>query len=71
MTDAIIYALLVVAAIVVVRWAMRELRSLPPYVSTLGRAWHVGFRMICGLILIYLITRIGVIRNSRISPQMT
>jgi len=61
MTRLIIYALMLVAAVVVVRWAMKELRSLPSYVGPLGRAWHVGFRVLCGLILIYLITPILVI----------
>jgi len=61
MVRAIVYALLAVVAVLVVRWALRELRSLPPYVGTLGRAWHVGFRILCGLILFYLITPILVI----------
>jgi len=29
--------------------------TLPPYVGLLGRAWHYVFRIICGLILLYLI----------------
>ena len=61
MARAIIYALLIVLAIIVVRWALRELRALPSYVGVLGRTWHVGFRVICGLILLYLITPILVI----------
>jgi putative spermidine/putrescine transport system permease protein len=61
MLRLIIYALMLIAAVVVVRWAMRELRTLPSYVGPLGRTWHVGFRAICGLILIYLITPILVI----------
>jgi putative spermidine/putrescine transport system permease protein len=60
-TQLIVYALLAVAAIVIVRWAIRELRALPPYVATLGRAWHIGFRVACGAILLYLITPILVI----------
>jgi len=61
MTDLIIYALMLVAAVVVVRWAIRELRALPSYVGLLGRSWHVGFRAACGLILLFLIAPILVI----------
>jgi len=61
MVDTLIYLLLAVIAAIVVRWGLRELRSLPTYVGPLGRFWHVGFRVLCGLILIYLITPILVI----------
>lgn len=29
--------------------------TLPPYVGLLGRTWHYVFRLVCGLILLYLI----------------
>ncbi len=61
MTRLIIYALLAIVAVVVVRWAVRELRALPTYVGPLGRTWHIGFRVVCGLILLYLISPILVI----------
>ena len=61
MTDLIIYALMLIAAVVVVRWAIRELRALPSYVGLLGRSWHIGFRAACGLVLIFLIAPILVI----------
>jgi putative spermidine/putrescine transport system permease protein len=35
--------------------------ALPPYVGPLGRIWHYGFYLICGLILLFLITPILVI----------
>ncbi len=35
--------------------------ALPAYVGPLGRAWHYGFYVICGLILLFLITPILVI----------
>jgi putative spermidine/putrescine transport system permease protein len=59
--EQIVWASLAVIGVLVVRWAIRELRSLPSYVGPLGRAWHVGFRVLCGLILLYLITPILVI----------
>ena len=58
MVNLIIYALMLIAAAVVMRWAVMELRALPTYVGLLGRFWHVGFRLICGLILLYLIAPI-------------
>ena len=61
MTDLIIYALLMIIAILIVRWAIKELRALPTYVGTLGRFWHVGFRASCGAILVFLISPILVI----------
>ncbi|MFT5175677.1 MAG: hypothetical protein ACI8W7_003869, partial [Gammaproteobacteria bacterium] len=44
MVDLIIYALMLIAAAVVMRWAVMELRALPTYVGLLGRFWHIGFR---------------------------
>jgi len=35
--------------------------SLPPYVGTLGRVWHYGFRTYCGAVLAFLILPILVI----------
>ncbi len=35
--------------------------ALPPYTTPLGRTWHYGFRVICGLILLFLIMPILVI----------
>jgi putative spermidine/putrescine transport system permease protein len=35
--------------------------ALPPYVGPLGRTWHYGFYLLCGLILLFLITPILVI----------
>ena len=35
--------------------------ALPPYVGPLGRAWHYGFYLLCGLVLLFLITPILVI----------
>ncbi|MFT5449789.1 MAG: putative spermidine/putrescine transport system permease protein [Gammaproteobacteria bacterium] len=61
MIDLIIWALLFIGAIVVVRWALKELRALPSYIGLLGRFWHVGFRASCGIILIFLISPILVI----------
>lgn len=29
--------------------------NLPPYVGLLGKVWHYAFRLVCGLILLYLI----------------
>jgi len=61
MTRTLIWILLAVVALLIVRWSIRELRALPPYVGTLGRVWHISFRLICGAILLYLITPILVI----------
>lgn len=33
----------------------------PPYVGPLGRSWHYGFRILCGLILTFLIVPVLVI----------
>ncbi len=35
--------------------------ALPPYVGLLGRSWHYGFRILCGLILTFLIVPVLVI----------
>ncbi len=35
--------------------------ALPPYVGPLGKLWHYGFRVICGLIFLFLIMPILVI----------
>jgi len=35
--------------------------ALPPYVGPLGRTWHYGFRVACGLIFLFLIAPILVI----------
>lgn len=61
MADLIIYALMIIAAMIIARWALKELRALPPYIGLLGRVWHVGFRAMCGFILLYLIAPILVI----------
>jgi len=60
-TRAVVYALLAVVAVLIVRWSMRELRALPSYVGPLGSFWHVAFRVLCGAILLFLITPILVI----------
>jgi len=61
MLKAIIYALLLVGLIVAARASIKALRNLPPYVGPLGKAWFVTFRVICGAILLFLITPILVI----------
>ena len=61
MIKMLVYALLVVVLIVAVRASIKGLRSLPPYVGWLGRTWYVSFRVICGAILVFLITPILVI----------
>jgi putative spermidine/putrescine transport system permease protein len=53
--------LLFVCLAVAVRGSIRGLRNLPPYVGPLGRAWYIGFRVICGAILLFLIMPILVI----------
>ena len=35
--------------------------ALPPYVGPMGRTWHYGFRVLCGLIFLFLIAPILVI----------
>lgn len=61
MWKAIAYVLLLGIFILVVRWSINSLRQLPPYVGPLGRAWHIGFRIFCGFVLLYLIVPIIVI----------
>lgn len=61
MAKLLIYALLVVLLIIAIRASIKGLRKLPPYVGWLGRTWFVTFRVICGAILVFLITPILVI----------
>jgi putative spermidine/putrescine transport system permease protein len=61
MVKLLVYALLLVCLAVAVRSSIKGLRNLPPYVGPLGRAWFVTFRVICGAILLFLITPILVI----------
>ena len=61
MAAILIYALLFVCFAVAVRGSIKSLRGLPPYVGPLGRSWHIGFRVICGAILLFLIMPILVI----------
>lgn len=61
MTKVLIYALLIVLLIVAIRAFIKALKTLPPYVGWLGRTWFVTFRVICGAILVFLITPILVI----------
>jgi putative spermidine/putrescine transport system permease protein len=61
MVKFLVYALLFVCLAVAVRGSIRGLRNLPPYVGPLGRAWYIGFRVICGAILLFLIMPILVI----------
>ena len=61
MAKLLIYALLVVLLIIAIRASIKGLRKLPPYVGWLGRTWYVTFRVICGAILVFLITPILVI----------
>ena len=35
--------------------------ALPAYVGPLGRAWHYGFRILCGLVFFFLIMPILVV----------
>ena len=61
MLKILVYALLFIVLVVGVRASIKGLRNLPPYVGPLGRAWYIGFRVICGAILLFLITPILVI----------
>ena len=61
MIKLLVYALLLVALVVAARASINGLRSLPSYVGWLGRTWYVSFRVICGAILVFLITPILVI----------
>ncbi|MCK5363224.1 MAG: ABC transporter permease [Gammaproteobacteria bacterium] len=61
MIKLLVYALLLVCLAVAVRGSLRGLKALPPYVGPLGRTWFITFRIICGAILVFLITPILVI----------
>jgi len=61
MLKIFVYALLFICLLVAVRASIKGLRSLPPYIGPLGRAWYICFRVICGAILLFLITPILVI----------
>ena len=61
MLKALVYLLLLVCLVVAARASIKGLRTLPPYVGWLGRTWFVTFRVICGAILVFLITPILVI----------
>lgn len=61
MLKIVLYGLLLVGVAIAVRESIKGLRNLPPYVGPLGRAWFVTFRVICGAILLFLITPILVI----------
>ena len=61
MVKVLVYALLLVCLAVAVRASIKGLKNLPPYVGPLGRAWYITFRVICGAILVFLITPILVI----------
>ena len=61
MVKVLVYALLLVCLAVAVRGSIKGLKNLPPYVGPLGRAWYITFRVICGAILVFLITPILVI----------
>ena len=61
MTKILVYALLLVVLIISARASIRGLRNLPSYVGWLGRTWYISFRVICGAILVFLITPILVI----------
>ncbi len=61
MVKILVYGLLFVCLVVAVRGSIKSLRNLPPYVGPLGRSWHIGFRVICGAILLFLIMPILVI----------
>jgi putative spermidine/putrescine transport system permease protein len=61
MLKLLVYALLLVCLAVAVRASIRGFKNLPPYVGPLGRTWFITFRVICGAILLFLITPILVI----------
>jgi len=58
MLKTLIYLLLLVCLLVAARGSYKGLKNLPPYVGWLGRTWFVTFRVICGAILVFLITPI-------------
>jgi putative spermidine/putrescine transport system permease protein len=55
------YVILAVIAAAIVWWSFRSVAKLPPYVTLGGKAWHVGFHLFCGAVLLFLITPILVI----------
>ena len=61
MVKLLVYAVLLVCLAVAVRASFRGLKNLPEYVGPLGRTWFITFRVICGAILLFLITPILVI----------
>ena len=61
MAKIFIYALLFVCLALAVRGSIKGLKNLPPYIGPLGRTWYITFRVICGAILLFLITPILVI----------
>jgi len=61
MVKVLVYVLLLICLAVAVRGSIKGLKNLPPYVGPLGRAWYITFRVICGAILVFLITPILVI----------
>ena len=60
-TKIIVFGILAVCLFFAVRGSINGLRRLPVYVGPLGRFWYVAFRVICGAILVFLITPILVI----------
>ena len=60
-TKVIVFGILAVCLLFAVRGSMNGLRRLPVYIGPLGRFWYVAFRVICGAILVFLITPILVI----------
>lgn len=61
MITILLYGLLLLIFAIAVVYSIKGLRNLPPYIGPLGKAWFVTFRVICGLILLYLILPILVI----------
>lgn len=57
----LVYGSLAVIAVLTVRGFMKALANQPTYVGPLGKTWYVTFRVICGAILLFLITPILVI----------
>ena len=59
--EIVVYGILAVCLVFAVRGSINGLRGLPSYVGPLGRFWYVAFRVICGAVLLFLITPILVI----------
>jgi len=55
------YIVLFIVLVVIIRGLARSVAKLPVYTTVLGKTWHITFRVLCGLILLYLITPILVI----------